>query len=246
VRQHVTPPNLVTSVSLAAGFLALLVAADRVALAAGLVLLAAVLDVVDGALARRAGGDRTFGAQLDSLTDLLCFCVVPAFTVHQAVSVEVTAPALLVSGGFVLAGAWRLARFPLVRQQAHFVGLPTPAAGCLVMLLALWAPPVPALIGAALLGALMVSTVRFPTVLAAAATVRPGRPGRDTVDGAPGHEAGGRPREARSRLVRRVFARRSRPGTRRPARRGRQRAAERAGRVLRALRSGRPRRWGRR
>ncbi|MCW2667067.1 MAG: CDP-diacylglycerol--serine O-phosphatidyltransferase, partial [Frankiales bacterium] len=170
MRQHVQPANLVTSTSLVLGFLALLCAPQRPALATLLVLVAAVLDVVDGALARRTGGDRTFGAQLDSLTDLLCFCVVPAFTLHHAVGGGVAVPAAC---AFVVAGAWRLARFPLVQQQGSFVGLPTPAGGGLLMLLATWAPGPVAVLGAVLLAGLMVSALRIPTVLAAAALVRP-------------------------------------------------------------------------
>lgn len=229
MRQHLSLPNVVTSVSLTTGFLALLVAPVKVALATALVLLAAVLDGVDGALARRAGGDRTFGAQLDSLADLLCFCVVPAFTVHETVLKDMPVPGLLASCGILLAGAWRLARFPLVQQQGHFVGLPTPAAGSLIMLLALGAPAVPALLGVALLSALMVSSLRFPTVRAAAAAVRPGR-------GA--HTPRPWPRREHPRLVPRVLARTRRPRSRGPGRAGRQRAVERAGRALRVLRKG--------
>jgi len=176
VRDHLTPANLVTSVSLTLGFLALVVAPSELGLAALLVVLAGVLDGVDGVLARRAGGDHTFGAQLDSLTDLLCFCVVPAYTTYQVVDDGLQVPGLLSSCLFLLAGAWRLARFPLVQRQGSFVGLPTPAAGALLMLLALLAPPVAVLLGAVLLSALMISTLRCPSVLAAAASVRPRRP----------------------------------------------------------------------
>ncbi len=175
MREQLRLANVVTSVSLTAGFLALLVAPARVALAVVLVVLAAALDGVDGALARRAGGDHTFGAQLDSLADLLCFCVVPAFTVSYVVLADSRIVGVLAGCVVVLAGGWRLARFPLVRAQGHFVGLPTPAAGCLLMLLALWAPTAVVVLGAAVLSALMVSTLHVPTLPTAAARVRPGR-----------------------------------------------------------------------
>jgi phosphatidylserine synthase len=51
----------------------------------------------------------------------------------------------------VVAGAWRLSRFPLVQEQGHFVGLPTPAAGVTIMLLVLATPSVAALVGAGVL-----------------------------------------------------------------------------------------------
>lgn len=227
MRQHLNLPNAVTSVSLLAGFAALLVVSTQLALAAVLVTLAAVLDGVDGALARRAGGDRTFGAQLDSLTDLLCFCVVPAFALHSVVQRDAAMAGAVASGSFLLAGAWRLARFPLVQQQAHFVGLPTPAAGVLLMLLALWAPVLAALLGAGLLSVLMASCVRFPTVPTAAALVRPGRR-RGQL---PRRRRDGNRRPLAPRLVERArHPRRRRPG--RPERR----AAARTRRVLLRLR----------
>jgi CDP-diacylglycerol--serine O-phosphatidyltransferase len=173
VREHVGAANLVTSVSLAAGFLALVAVPSMLPVAVGLVVLAALLDVVDGALARRAGGDHTFGAQLDSLADLLCFCVVPAFALQHAAPSGLAGVGVLAGCCVVLAGAWRLSRFPLVRAQGHFVGLPTPAAGVLVLVLVLATPSTGALPGALVLSALMVSSIRFPTVLAAAG-VRPG------------------------------------------------------------------------
>ena len=230
MRQHVGPANLVTSVSICAGFLALVATSSRLALATALVLLAALLDVVDGALARRAGGDRTFGAQLDSLADLLCFCVVPALALHH-VSSQSPVTGVLVGCCVVLAGAWRLSRFPLVQEQGHFVGLPTPAAGLTVMVLALATPPAAALAGAVVLSVLMVSSVRFPSVLAAAASVRPG------------HRADALRRQLRRRppLVPHVLVRARRPRGRRTD--GiRPRRAARARHVLGSLRRGGTRR----
>ncbi len=231
MREHVRGANLVTSVNLAAGFAALLAIPDHRPLAAGLVLLAAVLDVVDGALARRAGGT-AFGAQLDSLADLLCFCVVPAYALAVTMADGAAVPAAVVATGFVLAGAWRLARFPLVQQQGHFIGLPTPAAGAL-LLLASWAPPWLALAGGVLLSTLMISTMRFPSVFAAAAAVRhPRLRGRRSLG-----------RVRRIRAVRRRMAQHrplSRPHRQDPVRRvgsgRRRRAAARAGRLLRGVR----------
>lgn len=179
MREHVVLPNLVTSVSMTAGFLALATAAAHPWITLLLVALAGVLDGVDGALARRRGGDHTFGAQLDSLTDLLCFCVVPAYALMQSAESSRPGVATLAALSFLLAGAWRLARFPLVQQSGHFVGVPTPAAGgLLVLLLALPAPAWAAVACAPVLAVLMVSSLRVPTVLAAAASVRQDGPRR--------------------------------------------------------------------
>lgn len=211
MRQHITPPNLVTSASIAAGFIAMLVAPTHLALATVLVLLAALFDGVDGALARRAGGDRTFGAQLDSLADLLCFCVAPAFILYQALDAPVLGA--VTSVVFVLAGAWRLARFPLVKQQGHFIGLPTPAAGGVLMLLILWTPVWMAVSSAMVLSALMVSALRCPMVLSLRT--------HDLPPSSLPHVDGRRPHR-HTRLVRRVLARTHRrrsAGPRRPVRR---------------------------
>ncbi|RJK95303.1 CDP-alcohol phosphatidyltransferase family protein [Vallicoccus soli] len=175
MREHLRGPNLVTSANLVLGLGALLLVPRHLGAALALVVLAAVLDVVDGALARRAGGGTAFGAQLDSLADLVCFCVVPALALARAADgagAATQVPAVAVAGAFLLGGAWRLARFPLVQQQGAFVGLPTPAAGALLLLLLVLAPVPVAAAGGAALSALMVSTVRFPSVFAAAATVR--------------------------------------------------------------------------
>lgn len=232
MREHLRGANFVTSISVSAGFAALLLLPGHRLLVLGLVLLAAVLDVADGALARRTGGT-AFGAQLDSLADLLCFCVVPAYALAVTVEDEVSVPGAVVGAGFVLAGAWRLARFPLVKQQDHFVGLPTPAAGALLLVVVIWAWPVVALAGGVLLGALMVGSMRFPSVGTAAATVRhPRLHGRRSLSRVRRMRAA-RPRIARPRSLRRPrsesAAGRTHPGRRR-------RAAARAGHLLRAVR----------
>lgn len=169
-----SPANLVTSVGLGAGFGALLVTRDSVALAAALVGVAASLDAVDGMLARRWGGDRAFGGQLDSLSDIVCFGVVPAATLWWAVLQPLSTLGLLASGVLVVAGAWRLARFHLVQHPARYVGLPIPVSGLLIMASALWRPqPWLGVLVALAVSALMVSTLPIPTLPAVARALDP-------------------------------------------------------------------------
>ena len=175
MREHVSPANLVTSLSLGAGFLALLVTQESAGLATALVGLAAVLDGVDGILARRKGGDRAFGGQLDSLTDVVCFGVVPAATLWWALLQPLSALGGLVCAGFLVAGAWRLARFHLVQRPDRYVGLPIPTAGLLLMAVALWCPlPWLGVVLALALSGLMVSTLPIPTLQAVAGALPPG------------------------------------------------------------------------
>lgn len=165
MRQFVTLPNAMTSGNLTAGFLALLVTQANLLLAAALVMFAAALDSLDGVAARRTPTKDPFGANLDSLADLVSFGVVPAVALYAGTLHTLPALGLAACLGFLLCGAWRLARFLLVKNSRYFVGLPIPPAGVLMMLLALWNPsPLLALLSTSALSALMVSTVPFPTL----------------------------------------------------------------------------------
>lgn len=174
MREHLTLANLVTTSSLSAGFGALLVSQHAAGLAAGLVTGSAVLDSVDGLLARRSGCDPAFGGQLDSLADVICFGVVPAATLWWVLLHQLPVVGALACGGFLVAGTWRLARFHLVHRPDRFVGLPIPPAGLLLMAVALWCPlPWLAVVVAMALSVLMVSTVPIPNLQTFAGALPP-------------------------------------------------------------------------
>ncbi|CAN5633961.1 hypothetical protein BH24ACT22_BH24ACT22_10510 [soil metagenome] len=161
----VTPfPTLVTCGNLAAGFLALLLAIEgNYSWAAGLVVVAAVLDLLDGAVARGSGTDGDFGCNLDSLADLISFGVVPAATIYLSSLHSLTVLGAAAGIFYVVCGALRLARFPLVKSPDHFVGLPIPPAGVTLAVLALLGLNLPLVVAATVvLGLLMVSEVPFP------------------------------------------------------------------------------------
>ncbi len=128
-------PTLVTMVALACGLAAL--AAARVTawdLALRLILLAAIADGVDGVLARHLGATSPMGKQLDSLADIVAFGTAPAFLFWAHYD---DAPAALRFGApfvFVLAGAYRLARFHAEPTEGDFRGLPITVAGPLLAL----------------------------------------------------------------------------------------------------------------
>ncbi len=137
---HLTPPNLVTSASVALAFAGiLLVASGRPDLALLCGMAAVPCDLLDGFLARRMGLQSRFGAALDSLADALSFCLLPAVA---AFGVGLTAwYQLLPLFAYVLAGVWRLAQFDEAgmtqwRGRPAFQGMPTPYAASLVYLLA--------------------------------------------------------------------------------------------------------------
>jgi CDP-diacylglycerol---serine O-phosphatidyltransferase len=167
VKEYVTLPNLMTSGSLAAGFLAILLIFQTNLLlgAAGLVVLAAILDVLDGPMARRRGTEGAFGTNLDSLADLVSFGAAPALALYWGSLYALPVVGLAACLGFFLCGAWRLARFSLCKNPLYFLGCPIPIAGVLVALLAALGPhPLLALPVTLTLSVLMVGTRPFPTL----------------------------------------------------------------------------------
>ncbi len=166
MRQYVTVANVITSGNLTAGFLALLaIMQGRFLTALGLIALAAVFDLVDGPLARRHGSAETFGTNLDSLADLVSFGAAPALAIYVGSLHDLPVAGVAACLAFLLAGAWRLARFPLCKDDCYFVGFPVPVAGVLVGLLAASRAQSPVTLPLVLaLSTLMVSTIRFPTV----------------------------------------------------------------------------------
>ena len=167
MKEYVNLANALTSGSLAAGFLALFLIfqLNNLFAAAGLVTLAAVFDGLDGLVARHTGDDGEFGGNLDSLADVVSFGAVPAFALYWGSLYPLTIVGLVACLVFFLCGAWRLARFSLLKNPLYFVGCPIPFAGVLVALLAVMKPhPLLALPVVLLLGILMVSTHPFPTL----------------------------------------------------------------------------------
>ncbi len=166
MREYITLPNLLTSGSLTAGFLSMLLIFDAdILAAAGLIALAAIFDVIDGPMARRKGTEGAFGTNLDSLADLVSFGAAPALALYLGSLHNLSLIGLAACLGFFLCGAWRLARFSLCKNRLYFVGCPIPFAGLLVAILAALRPhPFLALPVIFALSALMVGTLPFPTL----------------------------------------------------------------------------------
>jgi CDP-diacylglycerol--serine O-phosphatidyltransferase len=165
-KELVTPANALTTGSLVAGFVALVFAAEgRLALAAILIGVAATCDALDGLVARRTKTECMFGGRLDSLADLVSFGAAPAMMLYTGDLRALPVLGLAACVAFFVCGAWRLARFPLVENRDHFVGLAIPPAGVIAMVLALSAAPDLAVaVIATVLALLMISTIPFPTL----------------------------------------------------------------------------------
>jgi CDP-diacylglycerol--serine O-phosphatidyltransferase len=97
------------------------------------IVIAGVLDMLDGRVARMSKTGSRFGAELDSLVDIVSFGVAPAVLVYHLVFADAGGFTWLFSYGFVMCAALRLARYN-VGDVGHgpseaFQGLPSPAAG---------------------------------------------------------------------------------------------------------------------
>ena len=154
-------PNLFTLLNLVFGCLAIIVTLqngigigigpqgeylvdmpERIWLAAAFIALAAVIDFLDGFVARLLGASSEMGKQLDSLADVVSFGVAPGMIIYQFLRLSLAKeptgieasigwllPALLVP----VAAAYRLARFNIDTTQRYgFKGVPVPAVGLLV------------------------------------------------------------------------------------------------------------------
>ncbi|MCW2315908.1 CDP-diacylglycerol--serine O-phosphatidyltransferase [Rhodoblastus acidophilus] len=139
-------PNVVTLLALCAGLTAIRLAADGHLESAVLaIVVAAVLDGVDGRIARALKGSTRFGAELDSLADFIDFGVAPGlvlyfWSLHQLGTLGWVAVLF-----FAIAAALRLARFNVMIDDPDrpawmtkfFTGMPAPA-GAIVVLLPLY------------------------------------------------------------------------------------------------------------
>ena len=129
-------PNLFTTGGLMCGFYSLILAYNADFASASIaIILAALLDGLDGRVARLTQTTTLFGAEYDSMADLISFGVAPAFLAYCWHSQEWSHPhAWLVSFMFTAGAALRLARFNTQIGKKgslrFFQGLPSPAAAC--------------------------------------------------------------------------------------------------------------------
>ena len=136
-------PNLVTVLAICAGLSGIRFAFEnRFEPAVVMVLLAAFLDGIDGRLARMLKATSKFGAQMDSLADIVNFGVAPALVLYAFLLDRAGSPGWIAALLFTIACGMRLARFNVLAEETdqpawqteYFVGVPAPAGAVLVML----------------------------------------------------------------------------------------------------------------
>ena len=136
-------PNLVTLLALCAGLTGIRMAIEgRMELALGAIVIAAVLDGMDGRLARLLQGTSRFGAELDSLSDFVCFGVAPGLVLYMWGLESLGSIGWIAPPAFAICAALRLARFNVMLEDPNkppfagdfFTGVPAPAGAICVLL----------------------------------------------------------------------------------------------------------------
>lgn len=167
-------PSLFTTASLFAGFYAIVQAMNGSFEYAPLaIFIAMILDALDGRIARLTHTESDFGAEYDSLVDMVSFGLAPALIMYEWALSGMGKLGWLAAFIYTAAAGLRLARFNTqvgVADKRYFRGLPSPAAAAvvvgLVWVLSTYGVPgremsIAALIVTVTAGVLMVSNIRY-------------------------------------------------------------------------------------
>ena len=149
-------PNVITLLAICAGLTAIRLSTEgRMELAVAAIVFAAVLDGIDGRVARMIKGQSKFGAELDSLADFVNFGVAPGLILYFWQLNQLHDGGWIAAMVFAISGGLRLARFNATMDDPnkppfasnYFTGVPAPAGAITVLLpvylvfLGLWQPP---------------------------------------------------------------------------------------------------------
>ena len=170
-------PNLITTLAFFSGFVSVVWSLDGAySKAAVAIIIAGVLDALDGRIARLTKTTSLFGVQYDSLSDSFAFGAAPAVLMYTAILHPLGRFGWLGAFLFMVCGSLRLARYNVQAQRVgekHFTGLPIPAAAGMVAVTVLLVGEdsldsllvrVVFIAGAYILGFLMISTIPYPSL----------------------------------------------------------------------------------
>jgi CDP-diacylglycerol--serine O-phosphatidyltransferase len=136
-------PNFITLLAICAGLTAIRLSTEgRMELAVAAIVFAAVLDGIDGRVARMIKGQSKFGAELDSLADFVNFGVAPGLILYFWQLHELNNGGWIAAMVFAISGGLRLARFNATMDDPnkpafaanYFTGVPAPAGAITVLL----------------------------------------------------------------------------------------------------------------
>ena len=168
-------PNLFTAASAFLGVVSIIASANgEFEKAAVFILLSLIFDGLDGRVARMTNTTSKFGAEFDSLADIVAFGVAPAMLFYFSIGHAYGKVGSLLCAMYVVFGAIRLARFNVmigVSEPSVFIGVPIPTAAVVVAMWILLYGEHPfmhgfewvMLVGMGVLSFLMVSNIRYPS-----------------------------------------------------------------------------------
>ncbi len=168
-------PNLFTAASAFLGVIGIIASSNgEFEKAAIYILLSIVLDGLDGRVARLTKTTSKFGAQFDSLADVVAFGVAPAMLFYFSIGYQFGRFGALFCALYVVFGAIRLARFNVMSgttEPSVFIGVPIPGAAAVLTMWLLTYLKYPflqgleivMLMGLGVLSFLMVSNIRYPS-----------------------------------------------------------------------------------
>ena len=150
-------PSILTGVNIVLGFYSIILVLSRCSgdnastyyFRAGLLIIfAACFDAIDGRVARLTKTTSPFGAQLDSIADVVSFGLAPSVLIYSWALSSFTRFGWIAALIYLLAGAIRLARFNVMEDlhsyssSQYFIGLPIPAAAICIALIVMLEPDV--------------------------------------------------------------------------------------------------------
>lgn len=129
-------PNMFTTAALFAGFYAIIAAMNGNFIQASVaVFLAMILDGLDGRVARMTGTQSAFGAEYDSLSDMVSFGIAPALVAFTWALAPLGKIGWIAAFIYAVGAALRLARFNTmlgIEEKRYFTGLPSPSAAAII------------------------------------------------------------------------------------------------------------------
>ncbi|WP_053957712.1 CDP-diacylglycerol--serine O-phosphatidyltransferase [Inediibacterium massiliense] len=132
-------PNLFTLLNLILGILSILfIFEESYVVSAVLIIIAGMMDRMDGKMARKLDVVSDFGKELDSLCDLISFGLAPALLMWHLNLMELGDIGIIVTLIFVVCGTIRLARYNITDFEGVYLGIPITICGGLVALMSLY------------------------------------------------------------------------------------------------------------
>lgn len=126
-------PNMITYINLFLGVVAIIHIDKSIKLSILLVLLCGFTDKLDGYVARRLDAVTDFGKELDSLSDMVSFGLAPALIGWELYYRDLNFFGLALIGGYIGAGAFRLARYNITGKKDYIRGLPITISGMILV-----------------------------------------------------------------------------------------------------------------